>query len=75
LKTGYWRERNLEVDFVLRQGQRAIAIEVKSGRGKGALTGLAAFSRQFNAPAGFVVGSGGIPLDIFLTTPPEAWVT
>ena len=27
----YWRERNREVDFVLRKGKKLIAIEVKSG--------------------------------------------
>ena len=35
----YWRERNREVDFVLRKGQRVTAIEVKSGRKKSALPG------------------------------------
>lgn len=74
MQVGYWRERNQEVDFVLRYGQRVQAIEVKSGRSKGTLTGLAGFSRSFNAPAGLVVGTGGIPLDVFLTTPPEAWL-
>ena len=28
----YWRERNHEVDFILRQGRHLTAIEVKSGR-------------------------------------------
>lgn len=74
MQVGYWRERNQEVDFVLRHGQRALAIEVKSGRSKGTLTGLAGFSRSFDVPTGLVVGTGGVPLDIFLTTPPEAWL-
>ena len=28
----YWRDRNFEVDFIIRQGQVVAAIEVKSGR-------------------------------------------
>lgn len=31
----YWRERNREVDFVIRAGQALVAIEVKSGRRRG----------------------------------------
>ena len=75
MQVGYWRERNQEVDYVLHYGQRVLAIEVKSGRSKGTLTGLGGFSRSFNTPPGLVVGTGGIPLDIFLTTPPEAWLS
>ena len=40
----YWRERNREVDFVLRRSRRLTAIEVTSGRRKGSLLGLAAFT-------------------------------
>lgn len=32
-----WRERNFEVDFVLRAGKSVVAIEVKSGRAPEAL--------------------------------------
>jgi len=39
----YWRHRGREVDFVVRQGKRLVAIEVKSGRRRDALPGLAAF--------------------------------
>lgn len=74
MQVGYWRERNQEVDFVLRHGPRVLAIEVKSGRSKGSMSGLAGFSRSFNAPAGLVVGAGGIPLNVFLKTSPEAWL-
>jgi predicted AAA+ superfamily ATPase len=75
MQVGYWKERNHEVDFVLRHGQRVLPIEVKSGRRKGALAGMAAFSRNFGTTSGLVVGTGGIPLDVFLTTPPEAWLS
>ena len=70
----YWRERNQEVDFVLRQGSKVLPIEVKSGRSKGALTGLKIFAESFKTSPGLLVGTGGVPLDVFFTTPPEAWL-
>ena len=70
----YWRERNHEVDFVLRQGDKVVPIEVKSGRSKGVLTGLKIFAESFKTSPGVVVGTGGVPLDVFLTTQPEAWL-
>ena len=70
----YWRERNLEVDFVLQHGNTVRAIEVKSGRNKGALTGLERFTRDFSSRPGLVVGTGGIPLEQFLLHPAQDWI-
>lgn len=42
----YWREKNMEVDFVYRYQSTLYAIEVKSGRNKSA-RGLEAFVEQF----------------------------
>ena len=42
----YWRERNSEVDFVVRHESRLLGIEVKSGRKKTA-HGLAEFIKNF----------------------------
>ncbi len=42
----YWREKNMEVDFVYRYQSTLYAIEVKSGRNKSA-RGLEAFVKQF----------------------------
>lgn len=42
----YWREKNNEVDFVLKRGKKIWAIEVKSGRKKN-LGGLEAFKKIF----------------------------
>lgn len=74
MEVSYWRERNREVDFVLRHGDRVLAIEVKSGRGKGALSGLKAFADSFGTGSGLVVGSSGVPLETFLSTPPGDWL-
>ena len=70
----YWRERNFEVDFVLRHGGSVMGVEVKSGRNKGSLAGLERFTRGFDARPGLVVGTGGIPLSQFLERPAAEWV-
>lgn len=70
----YWRERNREVDFVLRAGKRVVAIEVKSGRKRGMLPGLEAFSKAFRPHRLLLVGAQGIPLEEFLLEPAAAWV-
>ena len=72
---GYWRERNAEVDFVLSAGARVVALEVKSGRQKGSLSGLQSFRRLHPAARPLLVGSDGIPLEEFLSRPAETWFT
>jgi predicted AAA+ superfamily ATPase len=58
----YWRERNREVDFVVRAGRTLIAIEVKSGRAPEALPGLGAFVEAFKPKRALLVGGDSIPL-------------
>ncbi len=69
----YWREGQLEVDFVLRRGPRTIAIEVKSGQRTRRLQGLKAFEQQFNPERAMIVGEGGTSLAEFLSTPADRW--
>ena len=69
----YWRERNQEVDFILRQGDAAIAIEVKSGRRPKSLPGMAAFDKQFRPKRKLLVGGQGMPLEEFLVKPAGHW--
>ena len=73
-EVSYWRERNREVDFVLRAGDRLTAIEVKSGRAPTTLRGMAAFSKAFSPTRTLLVGGDGIPLETFLRHPPEDWL-
>lgn len=47
IELSYWREQNLEVDFVLRRGKKITAIEVKSGRVRGHLSGMENFIKKF----------------------------
>lgn len=65
-KTYYWRERNDEVDFVIEYNRKCVAIEVKSGR-RTENEGLRKFRDQFHPDHSFIVGSGGIPVEEFLT--------
>ena len=69
----YWREGIHEVDFVLQRGRRIIAVEVKSGRRPKSLRGIEEFERRFAPWKSLVVGSGGIPLDEFLSVPADHW--
>lgn len=70
----YWRERNHEVDFVVRAGRRLTAIEVKSGRAPQAHPGTAAFAQAFKPKRTLLVGGDGIALDDFLMQPVAHWV-
>ena len=69
----YWRERNREVDFVVRAGRRLIAIEVKSGRAQSVLAGMQAFNAAFEPDRLLLVGADGIAVDDFLRMPVENW--
>ncbi|MGH3822981.1 MAG: ATP-binding protein [Pseudonocardiaceae bacterium] len=71
---GYWRDGVHEVDFVLSSGSMAVALEVKSGRQAGRLAGLDRFRRDHPDARLLVVGTGGIPLEEFLSTPAERWL-
>ena len=70
----YWRERNQEVDFVVRAGRKATAIEVKSGRRRDTLPGLAAFAAAFDTTRRLLVGGDGIAVEEFLREPVAHWL-
>jgi predicted AAA+ superfamily ATPase len=70
----YWRERNREVDFVLRAGKTVVVIEVKSGRSPDVLPGLGIFAETFKPKRTLLVGGDGISLDEFLGRPVADWL-
>lgn len=70
----YWRDRNLEVDFVLHRGRTAVAIEVKSGRRRESLSGMEVFAKRFRPRRVLLVGGQGIPVEEFLMQPDEFWL-
>ncbi len=69
----YWRKGTEEVDFVLHSGNEVAALEIKSGR-QGKVSGLKAFKEQYKKARILIVGGNGIPLEEFLTMPPEQLV-
>ncbi len=70
----YWRERNFEVDFVVRAGRSITAIEVKSGRAPLAHAGTAAFTQAFTVHRTLLVGGDGVSVEAFLSQPVAHWV-
>lgn len=70
----YWREDNQEVDFIVQLQGKTIAIEVKSGKKLKAIPGLELFDKKYGANAKLLVGTGGIPIDVFLKTPLEHFI-
>jgi len=69
----YWRQGNLEVDFVIKSGKWITAIEVKSGRRRETLSGMEAFVREFNPNRRLLIGADGIGLEKFLSEPCGHW--
>jgi len=74
ITASYWREGDREVDFVLATGQKLTAIEVKSGRKREQLPGIAEFDRKFHPGRILLVGEQGIELERFLLEPVTDWL-
>jgi len=73
LEVFYWRDRGLEVDYVVRRGRAVAAFEVKSGWSKGTHTGLDAFRRAVHPAHALLIGWNGIPLKEFFDRPVTGW--
>jgi predicted AAA+ superfamily ATPase len=69
----YWRERNLEVDFVVERAGEVLAIEVKSGRRRDGLSGVGAFLKAYPKARALLVGADGLPVEEFLLRGVEEW--
>jgi hypothetical protein len=69
----YWRERNLEVDFVVERAGEVLAIEVKSGRRRDGLPGVGAFLRAYPKARPLLVGADGVPVEEFLLRGVDEW--
>ncbi len=64
----YWREKNKEVDFVLKKGDRLVALEIKSGLVSRSHSGLRMFQNHWPDARTWIIGEGGLSLDEFLRT-------
>ena len=60
----YWNKDSREVDYVLRYGQRVVAIEVKSGQDS-VNEGMAIFNNMYHPDALYTIGTDGIPFEEF----------
>ncbi len=58
---------------MVRAGDVTTAIEVKSGRVRDALPGMAAFAEAFRPTRALLVGGDGIAVDDFLSKPVGHW--
>lgn len=65
----YWNDAGKEVDYVLPSPEGLFALEVKSGRHRGNVSGLDAFRAAFPTARPLVIGTGGVPLDTWFTMP------
>jgi predicted AAA+ superfamily ATPase len=70
LEIFYWRERNREVDFVLKKDDKIIALEIKSGEKETALPGIEEFSRKYDTHKKLLVGKGGLEFKEFFVLSP-----
>lgn len=66
----YWRENNLEVDYIIEKGNQTIGLEVKSGM-KAGNEGMSVFAEKFHPNKVLIVGTGGIPFQEFLKINPK----
>lgn len=64
----YWREGDQEVDFVLKQGKKLVAIEVKSGKESLNRSGIDLFAARFKPSRILLVGEKGISIKDFFKT-------
>lgn len=77
-RVSYFRERvrgkDLEVDFVVTRGDQIFALEVTTTESH-SRAGLEAFKARVPNAHTIIVGPGGVPLDDFLSTPPETFLS
>lgn len=67
----YWRERGVEVDFVIETPRHLWILEVKSGRAA-KTPGLEKFCQRYPEAQPLIVGYGGMSLEEFFSTDPAA---
>ncbi|MCI5151099.1 MAG: DUF4143 domain-containing protein, partial [Candidatus Electrothrix sp. MAN1_4] len=60
----YWRDRSLEVDFVIETPRKTLAVEVKSGKMQSA-KGLTKFCETYPKAQPLIIGHGGLSLEDF----------
>lgn len=70
----YWLDSNHEVDFIIANNKKIVAIEVKSNTNYSQPKGLKEFIKQFKNSTSLIVGDGGISIAEFLLRPASHWI-
>ncbi len=65
----WWREGDLEVDYVVTRGDEVIAVEVGSGTQPKDASGLRRFQSRYPTSRLLLVGAQGLPLEEVLSAP------
>ena len=73
IRVHYWRDRSLEVDFVIRRGSMVVAIEVSGRQHTHTRKGTEEFKRRYRTERTLLVGNEGIPISEFLSGPAAQW--
>lgn len=66
----YWRENNFEIDFVLKMGEKVVALEIKSGN-RQKTDGMRKFMQIYGSTKSYIVGGQGLSWQEFLTYSPS----
>ena len=62
----YWNAGNKEVDFVLRKGDRLVAMEVKSADAD-SVSGMKEFKSKYARAKPYLIGGQGMPPEMFFS--------
>ena len=68
----YWREENDEIDFIVKYGEKLLAIEVKTGFEYGGKA-FDVFQKKYPKAQILLVGEYGVNVEKFLSTPIETY--
>ena len=73
LEVFYWRERDLELDFIAKKGGEAIAFEVSISQKKIGGAPLDRLANRCGASKAVLIGPAGVGIGEFLQSDPLSW--
>ncbi len=74
VQVAYWREGDLEVDYVVSRGRSLAGLAVKIGDRAGPHRGLSAFGSLYPRARQALIGEAGTPLGDALCRSPDSWL-
>lgn len=70
----YWKEENRSVDFIVRNDDNLIVVEVNNSQKGKNLQGVDVFTQKYSPARTLFVGEGGISIEDFLLRPVSSWL-